>query len=222
MFDICLTHTLQFLNLLWVSMVPLQKMCLFGGSYPAISVSYSHCVPSSISTLNVYIYNTIILCYCVWIHIPSYHRKLVVTRSLLIPLRIMISFISFINFWREVRILFCINFPWWPSQFGALVTLLATATGTGTVACAICAICAWAARAACSRLLSTSSNVCVSTWDLQGGNLREILPCHEGFRYFFPVNQSIENRNNDRMMVRFSGGDLWSDNAEINRISTGI
>lgn len=43
-----------------------------------------------------------------------------------------------------------------------------------------------------------------------------------GFPVFFPVNQSIENRNNDRMMVRFSGGDLWSDNAEINRISTGI
>jgi hypothetical protein len=43
-----------------------------------------------------------------------------------------------------------------------------------------------------------------------------------GIPVFFPVNQSIENRNNDRMMVRFSGGDLWSDNAEINRISTGI
>lgn len=41
------------------------RKCLFGGSYPAISVSYSHCVPSSISTFNVYIYNTIIYYYIV-------------------------------------------------------------------------------------------------------------------------------------------------------------
>ena len=188
---ICLTYVWRILSNFWTccesQWFPFRK-CVCLGDHILLSPYHIPIVFPVVYPHWMYIYNTIILCYCVWIHIPSYHRKLVVTRSLLIPLRIMISFISFINFWREVRILFCINFPWWPSQFGALVTLLATATGTGTgtVACAICAICAWAARAACSRLLSTSSNVCVSTWDLQGGNLREILPCHEGFRYFFP------------------------------------